>query len=296
MTVLRIDTVSKRFGPRDVLNGVSFTIAAGERVALLGHNGAGKTTLIRAILGLTGIDAGRIEVDGCCPGSAAARRMTAYLPETAAFHRLLTGAEQLRALARIKGEPASVADDLLERVGLAGDGNRRIGTYSKGMRQRLSLAQALIGRPRLVLLDEPTSGLDPVARWDFYRIVDALAKEGAAVVLSSHALTEIEAKTDRLVMLRQGRLVADGNLDCLRRRAALPTRLRIAARAESLEEVSGRLGGGRINCRSLEIDCAPDQKLARLAEVVALGDRVLDVDIQAPGLDDLYRHFSSGEE
>jgi len=292
VSVLRIDAVVKRRGARRVVDAVSLAVGAGERVALLGHNGAGKTTLMRMVLGLTAIDAGRIEIADHAAGSLAARRLTSYLPENVAFHRALTGREALRHFARLRGEPKTRADDLLDRVGLAGDAGRRIATYSKGMCQRLGLAQALLGRPRLALLDEPTSGLDPVARYEFYGLIDELANDGGAVLLSSHALTELEARTDRIAILRAGRLVADDTLPALRRAAAFPIRIRLAGRPDSAEALASAVGGRRLNGCLVELECAPEQKMQRLAQVGALQHLVTDVEIVPAGLDELYRHYS----
>ncbi len=289
---LIVERAVKRRDGVETLKGVSLSVAPGERLALLGHNGAGKTTLIKLALGLTPLDGGAISVFGAAPGSARARAISAYLPESVAFHPALTGREQLRLFARLKGEPAGAADAALERVGLAEAARRRIGTYSKGMRQRLGLAQALLGRPRLALLDEPTSGLDPVSRHDFYALVDALAAEGAAVLISSHALTELEARTDRIAILRGGALAACDSLTGLRRGAGLPILLRIAARPETADQVAASLGGRRVNGRAVEISCGPDDKLAILGRVAALGALVEDVDVAPPSLEDLYRHYS----
>ncbi|MHA1563934.1 MAG: ABC transporter ATP-binding protein [Alphaproteobacteria bacterium] len=296
MTVLRIENAVKIRGDRETVSHVSLDVAPGERIALLGHNGAGKTTLIRMILGLTPMDGGHISIAGHAPGSLEARRTTAFLPENVAFHPALTGKEQLRHFARLRGESASRADDLLERVGLKDDADRRIAAYSKGMRQRLGLAQALLGHPRLSLLDEPTSGLDPIARWDFYDLVEEFAASGGAVLLSSHALTELEARTDRIVILRSGKLVANGNLESLRRAAELPLRLRIVGRPDSAESLIANLGGQRINGCSVELACPIEQKMERLAAVNAIRDLVEDIEIIPPGLDDLYRHFSAAKE
>ncbi|HOZ34910.1 MAG TPA: ABC transporter ATP-binding protein, partial [Tabrizicola sp.] len=221
-STLTISDLTKRFGEVAALTGVSLSVAPGERVALLGHNGAGKSTLMKIVLGLIPMTSGDVTICDAAPGSVAARRAVAYLPENAAFHPALTGLEQIRHYLRLRGESPDLAMGLLEKVGLSQAARRRIGTYSKGMRQRVGLAQALIGHPRLLVLDEPTSGLDPVSRREFYALLDDLAAQGASILLSSHALTEVEARTDRIVILSRGLLVAEGSLADLRRRADLP--------------------------------------------------------------------------
>ena len=292
MTSLTLSRVTKAFGSVRALVDVSFEVPAGARVALLGHNGAGKSTLMKIVLGLIAADRGKIGVMGAAPGSHAARAVAAYLPENVAFHPSLTGLEQLRCYLRLRGEPVRAAGGLLERVGLADAAGRRIGTYSKGMRQRLGLAQALIGKPRLLVLDEPTSGLDPVSRRDFYATLDELAGAGAAILLSSHALTEVEARTDRIVILAQGEVRANDTLTNLRRQAALPIQLQITARPETADEVARHLAGGRCNGVRVELSCRHEDKLARLGEIAALGALVDDVEVMPPSLEDLYDHFS----
>ena len=161
------------------------------------------------------------------------------------------------------------------------------------MRQRVGLAQTLIGRPRLLVLDEPTSGLDPVSRRDFYDLLDGLAAEGASILLSSHVLTEVEARTDRILILSGGQLVAEGTLGELRARAALPVSIlvRPAPGADTVltaalpEAVYGEDG-------LLRIACAQADKLALLARVTALGGAVADLDLLPPSLEDIYSHFS----
>lgn len=290
---LEIRNVIKRQGKLQTVNDVSLTVEPGERVALLGHNGAGKTTLIRMILGLTRIDGGDISVFGATPGSGQARTLSAYLPEAVAFHKALTGREQLRLFARLAGEPMGVVGPLLERVGLTEPADRRIGTWSKGMRQRLGLAQVLLGRPRIALLDEPTSGLDPISRHEFYAILDDLVAQGTAVLVSSHALTELEARTDRIAILNKGHLVAQNSLAQLRRQAGLPIRFKVTTATETADTINQQLGGHRVNCTGIELSCAPDQKMAKLAQITALGAAVDDVEILPPSLEDLYRHFAT---
>lgn len=292
---LTLARVSKAFDGRSAVDDVSFQLAAGERVALLGHNGAGKTTLFKMVLGFLTPDAGTISLAGAAPGSTAARATTAYLPEAVAFHKSLTGEEVLRFYARLKGENPAKSLSLLEEVGLGPAAKRRVGAYSKGMRQRLGLAQALISPASLVLLDEPTSGLDPVSRQNFYDLVERVAARGASVLLSSHALTEVEAKTDRILILARGRLVADNTLARLRADARLPIRLRVQGTDGAAGEIAERLGSTKVNGRSVELLCDPKDKVSRLAAIAELGALVADIDVTLPSLDDVYRHFS-GEE
>ena len=294
-TILEIDGLTKRYGAATALDAVSLDVPQGARVALLGHNGAGKSTLIKCILGLTAVDGGAIRVCGSVPGSAAARAAVAYLPESVAFHPALTGREQLVLFARLSGADTAGCADLLARVGLGDAAARRIGTYSKGMRQRLGLAQAMLGCPRLALLDEPTSGLDPVSRFELYRIIDEMAQGGTAVLIASHALTEVEARTDRIAIMRHVRLVADDTLDRLTRAAGLPVRLRVRAAAGAAEQIAAATGGQRVNGATVELTCPASEKVAMLARITAFGAAVADLDMTPPGLEDLYRHYSGAD-
>ncbi|MDF2233174.1 ABC transporter ATP-binding protein [Albimonas sp. CAU 1670] len=290
--MLAISHLAKAYAGRPALDDVSLSVGAGERVALLGHNGAGKSTLMKLALGLLRPDAGRIEVAGHAPGSPAAREATAYLPENVAFHPALTGREQIRHFLRLRDRPAREADGLLEQVGLRAAAGRRIGTYSKGMRQRVGLAQALIGAPRLMLLDEPTSGLDPVSRREFYALLDGLAAGGTAILLSSHALSELEARTDRIVILARGRKVAAGTLAELRAEAALPLTAILRARPGAAEALAARFPEAVAEGERLSFPFAVAEKLAVLERIAAARDLVADFDLAAPSLDDLYSQIS----
>ncbi|KRW96118.1 ABC transporter ATP-binding protein [Paracoccus sp. MKU1] len=292
-STLTISRLTKRFQGVEALAEVSLDLGPGMRVALLGHNGAGKSTMMKIILGLIPFDEGEVRVCGTAPGSGQARMQVAYLPENAAFHPALTGEEQIRHYLSLRGESPRRAMELLERVGLAKAARRRIGTYSKGMRQRVGLAQTLIGRPRLLVLDEPTSGLDPVSRRDFYALLDGLAAEGAAILLSSHVLTEVEARTDRILILSQGRLVAEGTLAELRRRAALPVGLTVIPAAGAAEALAAALPQARLaGDGTLHLACAQDEKLGLLARIAGLGAQVADLEVIPPSLEDIYSHFS----
>lgn len=289
---LTIKAASKWRGKTQVLYDIDLIVAPGERVALLGHNGAGKSTLMKMVLGLTSLDDGEITIGAARPGSAAARAATAFLPESVSFHPMLTGCEQLTLFARLTGGTMPDIGALLERVGLTGATDNRISTYSKGMRQRLGLAQVLLGKPKVALLDEPTSGLDPISRQDLYAIIDELAAQGTAVLIASHALTEVEAQTDRIAILRQGVKVADDTLANLSRIAGLPTRLRIQARDGQAGQIVEATGGTRINGASVELYCDADRKMEQLRRIAALGDVVTDIEMTPPRLEDLYRHYA----
>ena len=292
MTMLHISSLTKRYGGQIALDGVDLTIAPGERVALLGHNGAGKSTLMKMALGLLPPSSGNITIAGHAPGSRTARDLTAYLPENIAFHPSLTGREQIRHFLRLRGRLAAEADGLLAKVGLADAARRRIGTYSKGMRQRVGLAQALIGGPALMVLDEPTSGLDPVSRREFYALLDELATRGTAILMSSHALSEVEVRTDRIAILSKGRKVADGSLSVLRNDAALPLTVQLRPRQGFTAQVAAAFPEAKQVGDILTMTCAQTDKLGILTRITAVRDTIQDFDFLPPSLDDIYVQIS----
>jgi Cu-processing system ATP-binding protein len=293
--ILSITNLDVSFGHVQALKAVTLDVAPGERVALLGHNGAGKSTLFKSVLGFLEPQSGAIDVAGGAPGSRQARLAVSYLPESVAFPKTLTGIEVITYFARLKSVDPKEASTLLDIVGLADAGKRRVGTYSKGMRQRLGLAQALIGKPQLLLLDEPTSGLDPVSRREFYEILDWVSSEGAAVLLSSHALTEVEGRTDRVAILSKGKLVADGPLKTLAEAARLPITINIKAKDGRADAVHHQLGGERVNGKSVVLSCEPGGKIQLLSQLGLLGAEIEDFDISMPSLDDIYRFYSSAQ-
>jgi Cu-processing system ATP-binding protein len=289
--------VTKCYGTVEAVRDVSFSLTPGA-VALVGHNGAGKTTLIKLLLGLIRPTGGTVTVLGENPaaGQFAARRRLGYLPENVSFNAALTGREILAFYARLKGEPVARNLQLLDRVGLEAAASRRVGTYSKGMRQRLGLAQALIGEPEVLLLDEPTTGLDPALRQSFYEIVAQLADRGATVLLSSHALSELEARAQRVIMMDGGRMVADGSIDQLRRVARLPVRIRLRADAGVLALPPG-VGPGRVAGPGvLEIEVPGDRRSEVLRALVCGPTAPIDIDVIPPSLDDIYAHFLRARE
>ncbi|MCW2239048.1 ABC transporter ATP-binding protein [Azospirillum canadense] len=291
-----LDGLTKRYGDRTVVHGVTLALAAGERLALLGHNGAGKTTLMKMMLGLVRPDGGEVRVLGRDPAEAAAdvRRSVGFLPESVAFYEAMTGWETLRFYARVKRRPAEECRALLARVGLADAAGRRVGTYSKGMRQRLGLAQALLGAPRLLLLDEPTTGLDPELRQSFYGIIAELKAQGTAVLLSSHLLTELEERTDHIAIMNQGHLVGLGTLGDLREQAGLPVRFRLRVVNGDAATVADHFGALVFERVPGEVGpaCPARDKMDVLRAIAGLGDRVADVEVVPPSLDDVYASFT----
>lgn len=296
MTVtVDLQGVAKHFGKTQAVRDVGFRLEAGETVALLGHNGAGKTTLMKLMLGLIRPSAGAIHVLGDDPsvGGFAMRRRIGYLPENVAFSPAMTGLETLRFYARLKGRPEAELMRLLERVDLAAAAKRRVGTYSKGMRQRLGLAQALLGEPALLFLDEPTTGLDPASRQNFYDLIEGARTNGATVLLSSHALTELADRAGRVIILDRGDLLADGSLDALRQLTSLPTQIRVVLDGLDPEAARARLGAGwqRAADGAFVTETTGEAKLAVLRRMVALDLPLADIAVTPPSLDDLYAHF-----
>ncbi|MCP4249252.1 MAG: ABC transporter ATP-binding protein [bacterium] len=228
------------------------------------------------------------------------RQHIGFLPENVAFQQAMSGRDVLRFYLRLKRRPAAEADALLARVGLEKAARKRVGTYSKGMRQRLGLAQALIGSPKVLLLDEPTSGLDPELRAQFYDMVQALKDAGTTILLSSHALTELEARTDRVAIMNQGRLVACAALAELRHAAGLPTRILVSVPPGTGADLPARVGANvevaHVNDRSVELTCAPDVKMEVLRGLSALGHDVKDLEIAPPTLEQVYTHFLRRED
>jgi Cu-processing system ATP-binding protein len=301
-TVISLDAVSKSYGSETVVSHVSFNIQAGECVVLVGHNGAGKTTLMKLMLGLTRPSSGRVEVLGENPafGKAVAQhKRQGYLPENVALYEAMSGREVLAFFARLKGVSAVDCEQLLETVGLTDAARRRVGTYSKGMRQRLGLAQAMLGNPRLLFLDEPTTGLDPGLRHQFYELIEGLHETGATSLISSHALSEVEARANRFIIMKSGVVIASGTLDELYLQAALPVCLKIAVAPGLAARVAERLGSeiniSDISDTTLSVSCFNGDKMSLVRRIGELGDLVDDLQIKPPNLDEVYSHFMNRE-
>jgi ABC-2 type transport system ATP-binding protein len=214
---LEVAALAKRYGATHALRGVDLVVGEGELVGLLGPNGAGKSTLVKSACGLVRPTTGSVRVCGAPAGSPPARRALGYLAELFRFPGWTTADELLGLHQRLAGSDGGATErgELLELVGLADAASRRVETMSKGMQQRLGIAQALVGGPRLLLLDEPTSALDPVGRRIVRELLEELRRRGVSVLLNTHLLSEVERVCDRVAIIDGGLLLAEGRPDDL---------------------------------------------------------------------------------
>jgi ABC-2 type transport system ATP-binding protein len=239
--------IAKRYGSQIALEGLTFSVQAGEILGVLGPNGAGKTTAIRILTTILAPDRGTFSVAGIrSTEPARIRARVGVLPESAGYPGHQKGEEYLRFHARLFGHSRAsaraVARALLEEVGLAARGRAPIATYSRGMRQRLGIARALVNDPAVVFLDEPTLGLDPAGQHEILARVRALAGErGAAVLLSTHLLDEVEQNCSRVLILNRARTVAEGPVSEIVRRAAAPRRARLRTTPQHVERALATL-------------------------------------------------------
>ena len=297
--VIEIRHVSRHFGPVHAVNGVSLDILEGETLGLIGHNGAGKSTLFKMMLGLIPSSAGSIRIHGTPVHGGAfreLRRAIGYLPENLAFYDNLTGLETLQFFASLKGCDRGACPALLKKVGLGHAGHRRVDGYSKGMRQRLGFAQALLGNPRILFLDEPTNGLDPEGIREFYQMLNELNQTGVTVVITSHILSEIQERVQRLAVMKSGKLHALGTVQELREGVNLPLtiRLRLQCTAQALKEA---LNGVAVESLDTQDDttiirCQRTHKMELLRRINTLGESVHDIVVREPSLEDVFLGYA----
>jgi ABC-2 type transport system ATP-binding protein len=268
--VLLANGLEKRYGRTVALGGVDLEVGEGQLVGLLGPNGAGKSTLVKIACGLVRASAGSVEVCGAPAGSPPARRSLGYLAELFRFPSWMSADELLTLHQRLAGSTRGAAErtELLELVGLPHARATRVAAMSKGMQQRLGIAQALVGSPRLLLLDEPTSALDPAGRRVVRGLLEELRRRGTSVLLNSHLLSEVELVCDHVVIVDHGRVVAAGTPDQLRRQGgvevetATGTRVFADARREDVPRI--------------------------VRELVAAGEEIYEVRVVASSLEDVY--------
>jgi ABC-2 type transport system ATP-binding protein len=300
--LIEFEAVSKVFASRhgmvQALDEISFTVERGDVFGLLGANGAGKTTAMRCILALTRINAGTLRVFGQArPDRRTLFARAAYLPEEPQLFQGATGKEHLRYFGRLNGVPsrdleARVAE-VLSIVGLAADGGRPIDTYSKGMKQRLGIAGAVLHRPEIIFLDEPTRGLDPIGRREVRDLLGRLAEEGVTLFLNSHLLGEVERLCNRVVIMDHGRVRATGLLSEL-----LTIDAAIAVRFWMPEGVDGTTvePTARFEAGAWQTGVADTAALAELAgKIAAAQGRVLSAQNKRLELEDFFLRVVRGD-
>lgn len=288
MSAVELQNVHQQYGDLTVLEDINWRLDAGEVLGLFGHNGAGKTTTVKLLLGLIQASQGQVKVLGGNAQNPQIRQQIGFLPENVMFYPQLTGRETLEHFARIKGANISQVQSLLEQVGLAAAAKERVKTYSKGMRQRLGLAQALLGAPKLLILDEPTVGLDPIATIALYQLIDELKQAGTSVIICSHVLPGVEPYIDCAVILARGKVEALGNLYELRQQAQLPITVRAVGLQHPIEKAT-IIAQSELANGWLEFKVAPEQKLVLLDELIQ--QKPQDLEVQPPSLEDLYIYY-----
>jgi ABC-2 type transport system ATP-binding protein len=310
--VVHAEGLTKRYGDVTAVDGLSLDVRHGEVFGLLGPNGAGKTTTILMLLGLTEPTSGTARVAGLDPvrQPLEVKRHVGYLPDDVGFYGNMTGRQNLRYTGRLNGWRGSDADDrigeLLEQVGLASAADRRVDAYSRGMRQRLGIADALVKDPDVVVLDEPTIAIDPRGVDEILALISSLALErGAAVLLSSHQLQQVEQVCDRVAIFVRGKIVVQGSRDELASRVSggiaeteveVPVAADLVKAAALVQEIPGVSevvvdGSGRLRVRA---DAEVRSRVA--ATLMGAGIPLLGLTAHHTGLDELYRrYFDEGD-
>jgi ABC-2 type transport system ATP-binding protein len=297
--------LTKRYGRFTAVDRLKLTIRQGEVFGLLGPNGAGKTTTILMLLGLTDVTEGQVRVVGLDPthDPLEVKRRVAYMPDTVGFYDGLSGRENLRYTARLAGIPREEIDtrigELLAQLNLADVGGKRVGEYSRGMRQRLGLAEVLMKRPDVAILDEPTAGLDPQSTRALLDIILGLKGRGITVVLSSHLLHQVQRICDRVGLFNQGRLALEGTVaELVQRVLGSTVRIQIEAQGAQVADALARLPGTRLETLApgrwrliAESDCRDQVSTA----IQRAGGQIMALSLEEPSLDDVYSRFFEGE-
>ena len=292
MAVLEVKDLHKSFGSKTVLDGLSFTVAEGSVFGFIGRNGAGKTTTMKIILGLLKADSGEVSVCGekVTYGGSAANRFIGYLPDVPEYYGYMTAKEYLKLCGEITGmkqsEIKSRSAELLELVGLA-DEKHRIKGYSRGMRQRLGIAQALINKPRLLICDEPTSALDPVGRKEILDIIHS-AKGETSVIFSTHILSDVERICDDMAILEKGSIALSGTVSELKAKRSGSDLVIVFADTESAAKYAGVLGGEHQGCLAVVKGASQEKMFGILGIISEKKIPVIKIEHQEPDLEQLF--------
>lgn len=307
--VIETQDLTKKYGSFTAVDHLNLKVERGEIFGLLGPNGAGKTTTILMLLGLTEPTSGKVRVLGLDPARQplSVKSRVGYLPDLIGFYDELTARENLIYTAKLNGilrrEIDHRIEESLERVGLSEVADHRVGTFSRGMRQRLGVADMLIKKPELIIMDEPTQGLDPEGARDFLKMILGLKQEGITVLVSSHLLHQVQATCDRVGLFYQGRMVLEGSVPDLARQVlggayrihvnALDSNGRLQA---SLEKLPGVVKVYHPMENIYELEAERDIRPQVAEAVVQAGGKLLQLDIETQSLDDIYaRYFQEVE-
>jgi ABC-2 type transport system ATP-binding protein len=306
--VLESQSLSKHYNGFVAVDNLDLVVRQGEVFGLLGPNGAGKTTTILMLLGLTEPTAGSVRVLGFDPARQplSVKARVGYLPEQLGFYEGLTARENLAYTAKLNGLPRDETqkrvDTVLAQMGLGDAGGRRVATFSRGMRQRLGVADVLLKQPQLIIMDEPTQGLDPAAAREFLEIVHRLKAEGITLLLCSHLLHQVQAVCDRVGLFYQGRMVLEGTVTELAQQV-LGSGYRVRLEVDgphTLEEPLRRLDGvlsvTRSDSNLYELEAEKDLRPEAARVVVDAGGRLLLLAVEAPSLDEVYTRYFQQEE
>jgi len=306
-TVIEAKNLTKRYDGVAVVNGISFSVARGEIFGLLGPNGAGKTTTILMLLGLSDISDGQARVLGHDPAREplAVKRQVGYLPDQIGFYDGLSAADNLRYTARLMGleraEREQRISASLGHVGLADVADNRVSTFSRGMRQRLGIAEILMKEAQIAILDEPTSGLDPQATVELLEIIRDLKKRGVSVLLSSHLLERVQSVCDRVALFNQGKIALIGTVSELGREVlGGGFRVEVEAEGQGLAERIAAIPGVQqvepAGANRFRLLATGDVRPEAAAAVVAAGGRLRRLSVEEPSLEAIYsRYFQTHE-
>ncbi|MFE3100630.1 ABC transporter ATP-binding protein [Nocardia tengchongensis] len=280
--------LTKRYGSHLAVDAVGMTVHRGEIYGFLGPNGAGKTTTLRMLTGLIRPSSGSATVLGRAPGDPDALRRMGVLIEGPGFYPYLSGRDNLRVLARYRGVGDDAVADALDRVALSARGGDRFRTYSLGMKQRLGVAAALLGRPDLLILDEPTNGLDPAGMADMRELITGLAADGHTVVLSSHLLSEVQEICDRVGVISGGRLLTESTVRELRGQASLL--VRAEPMAVALPAVRAAVGerSALLTAAGIRVDAGAAQAPVVARAVIESGADLLELRSDEKTLEEVF--------
>ncbi len=306
--VIETKELTKRYGDLTAVDNLNLKVYEGEVFGLLGPNGSGKTTTILMLLGLTEPTSGSVRVLGFDPARQplSVKSRVGYLPELVGFYEDLTAWENIIYIAKLNGLPRREAYQRIERalkqVGLEEVANKPVATFSRGMRQRLGLAEILIKEPKLIILDEPTQGLDPEGAREFLELIRKLKGQGITILLSSHILSQVQKICDRVGLFYQGKMVLEGSVSELARKV-LGSAYRIQLEVQGIPEaiikaLKGIPGVQDVNHQApdiYEVQAKEDLRAEAVKAVVEAGGKLKGIMIEEPSLDEIYtRYFEKG--